>query len=984
MPPPHDRPDPSAPAGSGSDPTVRLDRLGAALDAFLAHQDAGRPDDAAFLARHADLRDILEPMLAADPAGAEDPPEEDPRSTVDQTPQPGHCLGDYRILREVGRGGMGIVFEAEQISLGRRVALKLLHGHLTASRRAIRRFRTEAAAAARLQHPGIVPIHEVGEWRGRHYFTMEFLHGAPLHEVMQRPRLGVRNDCSRPAEAAELVARVADALQHAHDHGMVHRDVKPQNIMVGPDGSVRLLDFGLVKQTGHLADSITRDFLGTPHYCSPEQATGAATGPASDIFSLGIVLYELLAGRRPFEGNTTRQILRNIELGDFPPLRTVAPDTPADLQTICLKALEPIPRERYASARDLAADLRRFLRIEPILAQPPGLLTRTAKYVRRHRLRVALVAAVSLLVLGTPTALALHERSTRRLVEAERQLLDDAEQLAFASIEQTLSMLADDLARQPGPGSRQQPRVDAVVRLCEDFLAMRANDARRRFRAARAYHLIGGINLQLGNAAGAHTAVARGLALLDELAAAADGDTPPQEVAHLRARLLQRQLAVQQQLDPRGAEALFVAAIAAWRELLQRPDAGPAIAVEYAETLVVRARALSEDHRRRLEAESLLRQARATLPAERRQGDPAAELADLQASNVLAHVLLWTGRTPEALAAFEDVLARIGAHGPEHRLGTERTLALAGAGDALQRLGRTKPAIEHLQQAIGAARTLLVEYPGSLPLRRAMLSSRVRLAGLLLGQRRAAEAEALLREAAADLPAGVDAGRAAWMDRALRSDLDVQLANCILIRCNGSDDCDEARQLLHRACALMETLVQEQPEHLEFQTDLGGAWNNLAALANQQRDHVAAAGFAERAIACQSAVLAAAPEHRRAALFLGMHQSQLALALSHLDRRPECIAAAAAVLQYAPRHAPTLRLAAEAATRVAQATDADASLPAAERARLVADHGRVAVAALQRVAQVNADEARRLVADPRFAFLQSRDDFTALARSLER
>jgi serine/threonine protein kinase len=337
-------------AETENDREQRLLRLGQAMDAFLRFRrgDAGA-DRERFLRDHENLRDLLVPMFDDDgDADVTDAAAGDTDPQQAFQPAPGRQLGDYRLVREIGRGGMGVVWEAEQISLRRRVALKLLPEHLSQSPQSIERFRREAAAASRLRHPGLVPIHEVGEWHGVHFFSMEFVEGRTLHVVMQQERFGVRADCSRTAEAAEVTARLADALHHAHEHGLVHRDVKPHNVMVGHDGSVRLLDFGLAKDLDARTQSGGAEFFGTPHYCSPEQITGQTTiGPAADVFSLGIVLYELLARRRPFDGESSRIVLRRIETGEFPSLRSVAPSVPRDLQTICHKALEPRPQDRY-------------------------------------------------------------------------------------------------------------------------------------------------------------------------------------------------------------------------------------------------------------------------------------------------------------------------------------------------------------------------------------------------------------------------------------------------------------------------------------------------------------------------------------------------------------------------------------------------------------------------------------------------------------
>jgi serine/threonine protein kinase/tetratricopeptide (TPR) repeat protein len=942
------------PSDGAADQADRLRRLGDAMEVWLAWRtDPGGRSAADLMAQHPELQDLLATMLDA---GAEGPDEPAPIAGDDSSLRPGRTFGDFRIVREVGRGGMGTVYEADQISLPRRVALKVLHGHLAVSPRSIARFRSEAAAASRLRHPGIVPIHEVGEWHGRHWFSMEFFAGRSLHELVHHERFGVRADCSRAAEVAELVARIADALHHAHEHGLVHRDVKPHNVMLGADGSVSLLDFGLAKYVDPEVQSVTGDFLGTPHYCSPEQIAGGEVGPRADVFALGIVLYELLARRRPFDGETTRQVLRRIEVGEYEPLAKAAPGTPRDLQTICHRALEVAPRDRYASAGEFGADLRRFLRIEPIAAASPGPWTRGTKWLRRHRLRVSAWSAATLLVVGSPIAWALHQRATTEVVERERRLLDAAERLAFRSFEQTLSMLAEQLDREPGPGSRRQPRVDEVVHLCEQFLGLRVPDAERALRVAQANHVLGGIHCQLGDPAAAARAIERGLQVLG------DGSDPQR--VELRARLLRRQLYVAQAVDPSDGAEQFAAAVAVWQDLATRPDADLTTIAEYAETLVLRARALADQPPRRIEAERLVRQALAVLTPARQEASPAAKRAALRAATVLGHCLLWTGRPADAATTLQEVVERIGAADRDAALRSEKALALAALGDAWLRLGRTADAEAQLRAAIDVSADLVAEFPGAHPLRRGLARARARLATQLLGQRKAAAAEDLLRDVVAMVARDADS----WMERGLRADADVQLANCLLLRGNGVEASDEVRELLGAGVAAYTRLVDEQPGSTEFRCDLGGALNNLAALENEHGDAAVAAGLARRAIAQQRAVLELAPENRRARMFLGMHHAQLALALAESGAAAEVLATGTAAVENAPRHGPSLRQVAEAATQaVAHAGAADAEALAA-----------FAVQTLGRLATVVPNEARRWLDDARFAALRDRDDYRRL------
>lgn len=448
-------------------------------------------------------------------------------------------VAGYEILEVLGRGGMGVVYKARQTSLGRVVALKMILGGAHAGWSELQRFRSEAEVVARLQHPNIVQIHEIGEDNETPYFSMELVEGTSLAHLLD----GSPQD---PDRSAELVETLARAVHYAHQRNVVHRDLKPGNILLSiadlpsplPDSATfsnlglamlpKVTDFGLAKVLGD-DDSRTRtgEVLGTPSYMAPEQAAGNArdVGPPADIYALGAILFDLLTGRPPFKADNPVDTLVLVRTEEAPSLRSVHRGVPNDLETICLKCLRKKPDDRYASAQELAEDLRRYRENEPIHARPVGLWERGVKWSRRHKAWAALLVVcvfgsvfllVFILVFSLYYNIAL-ERSRNR---AEANF-----QMALRAVDQMLTEVGhEDLAHVPHMEQKRRALLEKALTFYDKFLEDRGDDLAVRSEAALASKKAGDIRRELGQRDASRAAYEKAIALLTRLTGDFPGD----------------------------------------------------------------------------------------------------------------------------------------------------------------------------------------------------------------------------------------------------------------------------------------------------------------------------------------------------------------------------------------------------------------------------------------------------------------------------
>jgi serine/threonine protein kinase len=511
------------------DPADDLDdpRVFQAVQEYLAALEAGRkPDRDAFVARHADIAPSLAQCLAGlDLVHTAGSKLRDTAPLATTAVEPPTALGDFRIVRELGRGGMGTVYEAVQLSLGRRVALKVLPFAAALDSRQLQRFKNEAQAAAHLHHQNIVPVYAVGEERGVHFYAMQLIDGQNLAAVVDDLRRQTPGNVSRtqhdpdsaptgnlpitaPEETradlgnafstlrterpdgffrtvARLVAQAAEALEYAHQNGIVHRDIKPANLLVDGRGNLWVTDFGLAQVQADAGLTQTGDLLGTLRYMSPEQAGGpkGLIDHRTDVYSLGATLYELLTLRPIFDGVDRRTLLHQIIHDEPRPPRAIDRTIPLDLETIVLKAIGKHPADRYATAREFADDLQRFLRDEPIRARRATVVQRARKWLRRHPSVPATGAVLLFLLTASSVGAALliraEQKKTHDAYDAERRRAKEAEdrlRLARRSVDDILQTSEQELGDNPMAQGLRKKLLEWALGYYQEFLQEESDD----------------------------------------------------------------------------------------------------------------------------------------------------------------------------------------------------------------------------------------------------------------------------------------------------------------------------------------------------------------------------------------------------------------------------------------------------------------------------------------------------------------------------
>lgn len=727
-------------------------------------------------------------------------------------------LGDFRLVQRLGGGGMGVVYEAEQVSLRRRVALKLIRPEQLYFSGARERFAREVALVARLSHPGITPVYTVGEHDGVPYFAMELVPGASLAEVIS---LLVGRDPARLRGAdmhtaltslihrgaeeekeelpsafagtwaqacAHVASQVAGALEHAHRHSVLHRDIKPSNIMLTPDGRALLVDFGLARGRGTDRLTHTGSQLGSAAYMAPEMARGSGSDAtaAVDVYSLGVTLYELLTLRQPFFGADTAGTLRNVLDASPRRPRAVNRTIPVDLETVCSVAMDPDPTRRYRTAAAFARDLTNVLGLRPIEARSPGRLLRMRRWAQRNPARAVAVALAALLAIAGPVV-AIQQSLARLRVEQALALAEENFDAANDAVEYMLTRTAKrDLRLVPQMEAVRLDLLERALLFYDGFLTQKGGDHALRRRTAQAWHNVAGIRRDMGKPAEAETAALEAIRRFEELIPlqpdSVDLHSYLSEGRNRLAALLARSGRIEE------AEPLFASAL---------------LEIERAIAL-----APDEPRYRATRATQLLNTG--VLMLQRRKPDAALPLLD-RATEGAQQVVEMTGAASDRMRL---------AHCHETR------------GHALQALRRQPEAMATHRQAEAALAALVAENPADKAARFQLAITRNSV-GFMLDSTRPGEGLALLREAEATLRTLVREfpGYAEYF-----GELGATLSN-LAVATRRSGDFETAREYAEDAIGQTHIALQRLPDHRLYRRFLLNQYAGLCRVLTELGDH---------------------------------------------------------------------------------------------------------------------------------------------------
>jgi tetratricopeptide (TPR) repeat protein len=747
----------------------------------------------------------------------------------------GATLGDYELLDEIAHGGMGVVYRSRQKSLQRIVALKVLQAGPLATTEQAQRFQAEAEAIASLDHPNIVPIYEVGVHEGLPYFSMKLFEGGSLAKVIRDSRSAIHEK-----EAARMLATVADAVQYAHERGILHRDLKPANILLDAQGQPHVSDFGLAKRTE--AARTTRELtlsgviVGTPSYMAPEQAARAhgVLTTAADVYGLGAILYELLTGRPPSKGVDLFDTLRRLREEEPQPPRSFNPRVDRDLETICLKCLQKEPGRRYAGARELASDLRRYLAGEPIEARPVGRLERLWRWCRRRPFAAG-VAAAFVLVIAAAFFLvdqarrrANHSADEKEMANLDLAASRDKGRRAIDDL--CLKLSGDGWSEDPATQEKRKQLLEAALRYYRDFLDDPQAEAPARGELVRTYFRIGDVANALGKPDEAMEAFERGRAAAEMVLQIRPDDT----AVHTDLARIHNRIGVLHEKSGRSDAAL--ASCTRAYELLAALRRGAPEDVAIFGELAVSCNNLGRQHYHRSQFDAARARYRECIDLNR---DLIHRSSDLQYSYALAvtldnYALLLSGQgqREEAWRCFDEanqLLRRIVAaepHVPRYRQQLGRNLHNRGNKQRGEK--RFADAVTSLKEGCDVL-TRLVEMQPRIRWYQEDLARSLHLLGHAYADLGASDKEQLVPAIEAYRLAGETYRQLAKTDPR-SADPVYQRACCLFdgaVLLAKRKQTDEMLRAYREARDLDRRLVQAGPDHLDYRKALGMTLNNL-------------------------------------------------------------------------------------------------------------------------------------------------------------
>jgi tetratricopeptide (TPR) repeat protein len=848
-------------------------------------------------------------------------------------------LPDYELLGPLGHGGMGVVYKARQISLNRVVALKMIRAGAHASPELLARFHIEAEALASLQHPNIVQVYEVGEHEGCPYMAMEFLDGGSLDsQLAGRPQ--------PPRAAADLVATLARAMHCAHARGIVHRDLKPANILLAAsreppasvaralgggsrlnDATPKITDFGLAKRLAEgKGQTSTGAILGTPSYMAPEQAWGRVhdIGPATDVYALGAILYEMLTGQPPFRGDSGMETLKRVISEEAPAPSRLCPKLPRDLETICLKCLEKEPARRYATAADLADDLRRFLDGEPLAARPAGLGERAWKWARRRPAWATLLGVI----VGALLVIAGSFLWSYARVLGERDHARHSLQVARTAIDDLYTKMASErLFDEPQLDPLCQELLEKARALYEELAHEQSADPDVRRDIALAWFRLGEIHRMRGQQAEAERAYGEAIARQEELRRDYPGEPRyPQDLANSHNWL---------------------------GELLREHGRPPDQAEQHYRTALDLQQNLAGDH----------------------ADEPAYRMELARTDYNLGIIERETNRTGEAGADYDRAVTLLtelhSAYPAEPNYRQDLARALINRGILHRQDGRAGEAASDYQQAIDLFVGLRQDFPSRAAYRLELAIARQDRGNLLWSQGRQAEAKrdqeealTLLRELVADF-----SSRPRYRKKKgnVLKNLGTVLAS--------SGDPEGAEQCWGEARTILEDLTEEAPEVADYQALLGMTLGNLGWLQTERKHWPQARDLIEKGVKRMQTALQPNPQHPDYRRELRDQNRDLAWTLVQLGDHAAAVRAATEMAGVFPEQAQYRYFAACFVARC---------VPLARDNQVAGQYVEQAVALL-REAVANAPPNMERIPDEKQVFqpLEARPDFGPLLRELD-